>query len=253
MNANPILARNRAGLRARVFNLVPAAPELIEIAAIAGFDAVQLDGEHGATTLAEVDVACRVAAALGLAVIARVPSIAPNVLTAWLDRGVQCVIAPHVENAQEAARFVSACLYPPAGTRSWGLARATRYGERESLVARHGSIAAFGAFANANMLLFAQIESSEGHRNAAEILAVPGLAGVVGGPWDLAGSLGVPGEPEHPEVARFEAELRRRARAAGRTHLFDLIVRTGTVELMLGEGRRFAAAAAESRIGEDAG
>src|SRR5262249_55331528 len=55
---------------------------------------------------------------------------------------------------------------------------------------------------NAAILPIVQIEHVEAVNHIAEILAVPGLATVVIGPNDLAGSLGRMGEPWHPDVLR---------------------------------------------------
>src|SRR2546426_7906853 len=65
----------------------PSAP-LVELAARAGFDAVHLDGEHGAFTPESVDLMCRVANGYGMSVTARVPDVAASTINLWLDRGV---------------------------------------------------------------------------------------------------------------------------------------------------------------------
>src|SRR5262249_21965206 len=56
--------------------------------------------------------------------------------------------------------------------------------------------------ANAAVLPIVQIEHVDAVNHIDEILAVPGLATVVVGPQDLAGSLGHIGEPQHPDVLR---------------------------------------------------
>jgi hypothetical protein len=53
-------------------------PEAIEIAAQCGFDAINLDGEHGLFSPESIDLMCRVANGYGMSVTARVPNIHPN-------------------------------------------------------------------------------------------------------------------------------------------------------------------------------
>ena len=45
-----------------------------------------------------------------------------------------------------------------------------------------------------------QIESVEGVKSVDEMLAVEGVDGVMIGPYDLSGSLGIPGQLDHPLV-----------------------------------------------------
>jgi 2-keto-3-deoxy-L-rhamnonate aldolase RhmA len=60
-----------------------------------------------------------------------------------------------------------------------------------------------------------QIEHIEAVHNLEEILGVAGLTAVLLGPQDLAGSLGHPGEPQHPEVLRAIDTVLARAGRAG--------------------------------------
>ena len=56
------------------------------------------------------------------------------------------------------------------------------------------------AAANARTHLFAQIETLQAVGNLDEICAVEGLSGVFIGPGDLSMSMGLLGQPNHPEV-----------------------------------------------------
>src|SRR5579859_7076680 len=98
MIENTILKKNQQGLKALVFALSFPLTELVELAARAGFDAISLDGEHGVFTTATVDLICRVANGYGMSVTARVPNIDANLINQWLDRGIQGILGPHIEN-----------------------------------------------------------------------------------------------------------------------------------------------------------
>jgi 2-keto-3-deoxy-L-rhamnonate aldolase RhmA len=100
----------------------------------------------------------------------------------------------------------------------------------------------FATWANRNMIVLAQIESTHAHANLEGILSVPGLTGITGGPHDLAASLGHPGEPDHPECQRLTADAARRAHAAGKTVQSEMVASTGLSELIFGAARTFAAA-----------
>jgi 2-keto-3-deoxy-L-rhamnonate aldolase RhmA len=249
MIENTILRKNRQGLKAVVLSLGFPATALVELAAQAGFDAVHLDGEHGAFTPEAAELMCRAANGLGLSVTARVPNIAPSTINLWLDRGVQGVVGPHIETGAEARQLADACLFPPAGWRSWGGGRGTEFNDGAKLDATYGGKLGFARWANANMLVFAQIESRTGSDNLDAILAVSGLSGITGGPNDLAASLGHPGEPDHPERVRLTAEVEGRARAAGKRVASDLMVMLAIEELMLRSGREFVATHGKERAG----
>jgi 4-hydroxy-2-oxoheptanedioate aldolase len=249
MIENTILKKNRQGLKALVFGLTFPSAELIELAAHVGFDAVNLDGEHGAFTPESVDLMCRVANGYGLSVTARVPSIDPYMINLWLDRGVQGILGPHVETGEEAQRLADACLFPPDGRRSWGGGRGTLFNEDAALDAAHGGKLGFAKWSNANMIVSAQIESKKGYDNLDAILAVEGLSVIAGGPNDFAASLGYPGEPDHPERRRLTAEIEERARRAGKHASSDLTVGLALQELMLSSGREFVQRHANAKFG----
>src|SRR2546426_9284144 len=120
MIENTILKANREGRKALVFSMTYKDLWAVEAAAQAGFDAISLDGEHGAFSSSDVDDIVRVANGYGMSVMARVPNIQPNTLNLWLDRGLQGGVGPHIESQEEAQQLADACLFPPDGGRSWG-------------------------------------------------------------------------------------------------------------------------------------
>lgn len=215
MIENTILKRRRDGKGAVTLGLTFHAPSLIEWAASMGFDAINLDGEHGAFSPESVDEICGLANAHGMSVTARVPNIKSDTINLYLDRGVQGITGPHVETREEAQALADACLFPPDGLRSWGGGRGTEFNDDVRL-AKYGGKLGFAKWSNANMIVLAQIESKRAWENLDGILSVPGLTGVAGGPNDFAASLGHPGEPDHPDRVSASADVEKRARAAGK-------------------------------------
>lgn len=250
MIENTILKKNRQGLKALVFALPFPSTELVELAARAGFDAINLDGEHGVFTPASVDLVCRVANGYGMSVTARVPSIDAYVINLWLDRGIQGILGPHVETGEEAQRLADACLFPPAGKRSWGGWRGTEFNEDAYLNSTFGGKLGYMGWANDNMIVSAQIESKRAFDNLDAILAVKGLHGIAGGPNDFAASIGHAGEPDHPERQRLTREAEDRARKSGKTAGGDTTVTLGIQEMLLGIGREFVRTHARLKLGE---
>jgi 2-keto-3-deoxy-L-rhamnonate aldolase RhmA len=237
MIENTILKANREGRHALVFTLPFPSSQLIELAAHVGFDAISIDGEHGAYSVESVDEICRLSNALGMSVTARVPDNAAFQVNLFLDRGIQGVTGPHVETGAEAQALADACLFPEAGWRSWGGGRGTEFNDPPT-IAKYGGQRAFMKWANENMIVMAQIESKKAHDNLDDILAVPGLTGVAGGPNDFAASMGLAGQPEHTDRAAATADVERRAVAAGKSigiNTFSIGVR----EFMFGQAREF--------------
>lgn len=240
MFANTILACNRDGRKALSLHMNSAEPIWIELAALAGFDCLHLDGEHGAFNPVAVDAVVSVAHAHGLTVKARIPNHSADEVNRWLDRGIQGIMAPHIETGAQAQALVDACYFGPEGHRSWGGGRGTEFNDEVLLETRYGGRRAFAEFANANMLVWAQVESQLGFANLDAILAVEGLDGIAFGPYDLGYSLGFPGAgAEHPEVARLHDEIERRTRAAGKRLSSDFVLELDQAGALLAAGRRF--------------
>ena len=120
MIENTIIKANNTGRKAAVFSLVFPSLHLVELAAHVGFDAINIDGEHGYFPTEAIDNICRVANGYNMSVTARVPDSTPYWVNLFLDRGVQGITGPHINNAEEAQNLSDACLFPPHGKRSWG-------------------------------------------------------------------------------------------------------------------------------------
>jgi 2-keto-3-deoxy-L-rhamnonate aldolase RhmA len=123
-----------------------------------------------------------------------------------LDTGCSGIVVPLVISAGEAKSAVACCLYPPAGRRSVGIARAHGYGM---------SFQEYVQRANDEVVIVIQVEHRTAVGNIESILAVPGIDAVFVGPYDLSASFGRPGEITHPEVQQAIEEVKRQCRRAG--------------------------------------
>jgi len=187
------------------FSLIPS-PEVIEIIALAGFDFVIIDMEHGVYDLGGARAALTAAAAHGLRAIVRVPLLEPAVIGAALDIGADAVLVPHVSCGDDALRAVRAARFAPEGARGANpYVRGTGY----------GSVSDWHAQANARIAVMVMIEGLEGIAAAPEILRTPGLDAVFLGPVDLSQAMGLPGQPGHPRVIAALESVAREAVAHG--------------------------------------
>src|SRR3954470_20913061 len=79
-----------------------AAPEIIELVGLAGFDVVVLDMEHGGYEIANLGPHILAARAHAVAPIVRVRWNEPALVGAALDAGAAGVLVPHVQSAHDA-------------------------------------------------------------------------------------------------------------------------------------------------------
>ncbi|MDI5934977.1 4-hydroxy-2-oxoheptanedioate aldolase [Halomonas kalidii] len=182
-----------------------------ELAANAGFDWLLIDGEHAPNDLNSLLAQLQAVAPYPVQPIVRPPVGDAALIKQYLDLGIQTLLVPMVDSADQARELVRAMRYPPEGIRGVGsaLARASRW----------NSIPDYLDKADEEMCLLVQIESREGLANLDAIAAVDGVDGVFIGPADLSASLGHRGNPGHPDVqAAIEdgiARIQKAGKAAG--------------------------------------
>jgi 2-keto-3-deoxy-L-rhamnonate aldolase RhmA len=169
-------------------------------------DCIWIDTEHNALSLETVQwhlMAVRNSRAFPLV---RVAWNDPVLLKPVLDIGAPGVIVPLIRTAEDARNAVAACRYPPQGIRGFGPRRAARYGRESG--------PEYCRRADESIMVNVQIEHAEAVKNLDSILAVEGLSGIVIGPNDLAGSMGLSGSPDRPEVVATIEKVIHAARAA---------------------------------------
>lgn len=222
------IARGEPALGASV--MFPS-PQLVEMLAYAGFDWVLIDCEHGSIGLADVELMAMAADASGITAIARPRSNDPADIQSVMDRGVKGVQVPHVNSKADAERAVAAVKFGPGAAR--GLAAGTRP-DRWGLGAKMPD---FAAQQNAMSLVCVQIEHEDAVRNIDEILTVPNIDVFFIGPSDLSQSMGHPGNPKAPPVAKAIDETLARIRAAGKVP--GMPATTETLADVIGNGCRY--------------
>ena len=172
-------------------------PVIAELAALAGFDWVLLDLEHGCAGESALPDQLRALRGSRTVGIVRVGSLQPDLIAKVLDWGADGIMLPRVASADEAARLVAATRYAPEGSRGYSrTVRAHDYGFE---------------FSQKLPLVLAQIETPEGVEAADSIASVSGVDVLFVGPADLQHALKT--RPQGT-VPGYDACLRRVVAAA---------------------------------------
>ena len=177
-----------------------------EIMARQGFDALCVDLQHGTNEMSDVWPMLQAISQTDTVPVVRVAWNEPSAIMRALDLGAYGIIVPLVNNAEEAAKAVAACRYPPVGIRSSGPVRAAHYGGE-----------GYQAAANDEIVVMVMIETKEGIENLEAICATPGVDAVYIGPADLSYALGLEPRGDNPDPLHLETcdRIREAAHKAG--------------------------------------
>lgn len=179
-----------------------------ELCASTGFDWVVIDAEHAPNDLRSVLAQLQAIAPYPAHPVVRTPCGEATLLKQYLDLGAQTLLVPMVESAAQAAAIVAATRYPPGGVRGVGtaLARASRWNQ----------VSDYLRDCERELCVLVQVESPAGLGNLAAIAATEGVHGVLFGPADLAGAMGLLGKPGDARVQDAIAQGIRTVRTAGK-------------------------------------
>ena len=186
-------------------------PYSADLLAGTGFDWLLIDAEHGPNDVRTVLAQLQALTGQGAEVLVRTVDHDPARIKQLLDIGVQSLLVPMVDSAEQARALVRATRYPPAGMRGVGsaMARASRW----------NGVPGYLQQANEQICLIVQAESLAALAALDDILAVDGVDAVFLGPSDLAASMGLLGQPGHAEVKAAVldaiARITRSGKAAG--------------------------------------
>lgn len=159
-------------------------PRMVEFIGTLGFDAIFIDCEHSSTDFGLVDELARAARASGMASIVRPWSGDPSLINRYLSCGVDGVQVPHVHSVDQAKSIL-------AGMAEWE-------GDHRQ------------------KLLVAMIESQDAVAQLPDLLKIGEIDVFYIGAFDLALSMGLKGQPRHPQVAASVDEAIRQIAAAGK-------------------------------------
>lgn len=161
-----------------------------EVLSATGFDWLFVDAEHGPFEAAELQLILQIVGDRTPCLV-RVPTHDEIPIKRALDLGAAGIIVPQVNSAEQAQKLVGYCRYAPLGNRGVGIARAQGYGQR---------FASYVENANEQTTVIMQAEHIRSVENIEDIVAVPGVDGILVGPYDLSASMGLMGQIDHPDV-----------------------------------------------------
>lgn len=177
-------------------------PAVVEIFAISGFNFVVIDMEHGPHGFDTASNLIRAAEARGMSALLRPPGVDESAILRALDCGAHGLLVPNVTSRNQVADIVRFAFYPPEGMR--GHSPFTRAGgfTHQDAATRMQSV-------NSNLFLGILIEGPDGLAALPQILEefATRLSVVYVGLYDLAKTVGCPGDVKHPEVSRVVHEI----------------------------------------------
>jgi len=201
MNATPSLRQKlRTGQLTYGSWIQLAHPAIAEIMAAAGFDWLTIDLEHSTIGIDQAEQLIRTIDLCGVAPLVRLTANDPSQIKRVMDAGAHGIIVPMVNRPQDAVDAVAAVRYPPSGKRGVGLARAQGYGV---------GFEDYRQWLENESVVIVQIEHIDAVRNLDAILKVPGVDGFIVGPYDLSGSLGIPGKFDEPAMIQALEAIRK--------------------------------------------
>jgi 2-keto-3-deoxy-L-rhamnonate aldolase RhmA len=185
-------------------------PSITETFARAGFDLMFIDMEHSTISIEQGQRIIAASQAEGVPCIPRPVSHNNDYLKPLLESGADGLLIQMVETVDQVQALIRNAKYPPVGKRTYGVNRAQAYGfDFEEYISNW----------NESSVLLLQIESIAGVDKIDQLLDFDEVDGVMIGPLDISGSLGVPGQTSHPLVIEASRKVidacRRREKSCG--------------------------------------
>ena len=209
----------------------------IEIVAGSGFDWLLLDTEHSPNDPPMVLSQLQAVMENEAHPIVRPAWNDAVLIKRYLDMGVQTLLLPVVNSAEEARAAVAATRYPPRGVRGFsGGSRSSRFGRVKDYHSR----------CEDEICVLVQAETQKALDNLDAIVATEGIDGVFIGPGDLSAAIGYLGDQNNPAVVDVIVGAIKRIRAGGKA--------AGILTPDEGLARRYIEAGATfTAVGSDSG
>ncbi|MFA6051846.1 MAG: aldolase/citrate lyase family protein [Methylobacter sp.] len=168
-----------------------AHPSITETFARAGFDFIAIDMEHSTISVEQAQRIISACQSEGVPCLPRPVSHSNDWFKPLLESGADGLLVQMVNTPEEVEAIIRYLKYPPMGNRSYGVNRAQAYGfDFDSYIQNWNDTSSF----------IIQVESIQAVENIEKLLAFDEVDGVMVGPYDISGSLGVPGQTSHPLV-----------------------------------------------------
>ena len=168
------------------------APDIVRILHNCGLEWFFYDSEHGHPNIDRLYGIFGYARLVGITGLIRIPEINKTEIFRAMDMGVDGIVCPNVESAEEARELVKLAKYAPLGERGVSMTRPHTGFRKVDAVS-------YMAQANNDTMIICQMETPKGISNLDTILEVEGIDGILIGPNDLTQSMGIFGQVDNAE------------------------------------------------------
>lgn len=204
-----------------------------EIMAQSGFSWVCVDAEHSQVSKETALNMFRAIELHGAEPFVRVSSNNEVEIKKYLDMGARGIIVPMIKSLQDVFNALSYIKFPPEGNRSYALPRCTGYGEFSDEYFKK---------ANQEIFIGIMIEHIDTLRDLDKIFSCEAVNAVFIGPYDLSGSMGIPGQFDNVRFKEVIKTIQDKAQQYGVTMGFHEVHPTPEkIRHLLEKGIRFIA------------
>lgn len=196
MKKNIVLERLKNNLPVLGGWIMSNSVESAEIVAQSGFSWVCVDAEHSQVSKETALNMFRAIELHGAEPFVRVSSNDEVEIKKFLDMGAKGIIVPMIKSLQDVLDAISHIKFSPEGNRSYALSRCTGYGEFSE---------DYFKCANKEIFIGVMIEHIDALKDLDKIFACKEIDVVFVGPYDLSGSMGMPGQFDN---VHFKAALK---------------------------------------------
>lgn len=202
---NIVKQRYKEGKVSLGIQIKESSQHLVEIVGVVGADFVKLDTFRWPMSPEMLQGLIQTAWSHQMTPWVSSPNEFWEMMWRW-DMGAQGMSLACVRTVEDVQRMVDAAYYPPIGKRE----------SNRPLRFRGISAKEWFDISHEETLLCAQIEDEEGMANLKDILKNPHLDVICVGSGDMAISLGVPNDRNHPKVKEARKRIHLEALAAGK-------------------------------------
>jgi len=206
MDGKELIEALHSGKRIYGTLLTSCSPLWFKVVEQLKLDCLFLDTEHNKMDWHDLGWMCRAYTAIGVAPIVRIPEADAYEACRVFDAGATGVVAAYIETLEQVDQLRSAAKLRPLKGK-----KLAQILSGESKL--QGEMADYVPKYNEGHVLLVNIESVPAVEALDEILAVPGLDGLLIGPHDLSCNLGVPEQYDHPLFEKTMLTIISKARA----------------------------------------
>ncbi len=190
MEANKVLSKLKRNEPALGGWVMTGSTVVAELLSLAGFDWVCIDAEHSCVTTETAQNMMNAIERHGAEPFVRLSGNNESEIKKFLDMGARGIIVPMIKTYEEVQNAISYSKFPPIGNRSYALPRCTKYGLTKN---------EYFQGANDSIFLGIMIEHIDALPHLDRIFSSSHIDAVLVGPYDLSGSMGIPGQFKNPE------------------------------------------------------